>query len=73
MKEEEDSNELINPRNEWKAGVDPGFPKSGEGWQLPIILQIFCRKLRENERILTKNGACVPSTPLDPLLVRVFF
>ena len=44
MKEEEDSNKLINPRNEWKAGVDPGFPKSGEGVPSPYYFANFLPK-----------------------------
>ena len=40
--------------------ADPGFPRRVGR---PIILQIFCQKLLENERNWTLRGACVPGAP----------
>ena len=44
LMKEEDSNKLINPRNEWKAAVDPGFPKNGQGVPTPYYFAIFLPK-----------------------------
>ena len=50
--------------------ADPGF----SNYQIGIILQIFCRKLHENERIWTPRAvACVPGAPLDPPLPTIPF
>ena len=51
-----------------KAVADPGFPRRGR--QLPravrqsIILQIFWRKLHENERISTERRRAFPASRL---------
>ena len=43
--------------------ADPGFYRGGcANSQIGIILQIFCQKLHENERIWTRGG--VPGAPL---------
>ena len=48
--------------------ADPGFSRWGcANSEIGIILQIFCRKLHENERIWTPgSGGRVPGAPLDP-------
>ena len=47
--------------------MDPGFSWGGDSSsQSGIILQIFCRKLHENERIWTPMRVRVRGTPLDP-------
>ena len=42
------------------------------GMHQPIIVQIFCRKLHENERNWTETGWSVLGAPLDPPLIEVF-
>ena len=54
--------------------ADPGFSWGGyANSQNPIILQIFCRKLHENERIWTRRGGGARPwlPPLDPPMVFV--
>ena len=47
-----------------KAVADPEFSWGGcANSQNPIILQIFCRKLHENERIWTPEGGTRPWRP----------
>ena len=41
-----------------------GWPTPESMKETPIIWQEFCRKLRENERNLTKGGEGVPSSSL---------
>ena len=46
--------------------ADPGFSQGGcANSQFEIILQYFCQKLHENERIWTWEGARIPGGPLD--------
>ena len=53
-------------RQTQRSVADPGFSKVG---RLPIILQNFCRKLHENERIWTEEGERAFLAPLlDPQL-----
>ena len=45
--------------------ADSGFSRGGcANSQIGIILQFFCRKLHENERIWTPGGEEVPGAPL---------
>ena len=44
--------------------ADPGFSGSrGDNSQVDVILQIVCRKLHENENILTPRGFSAPLPP----------
>ena len=45
------------------------FLRGGANSQRPITLQMFCRKLHENERIWTPGG--VPGVPPDPPMVSI--
>ena len=49
--------------NQWRI---QDFPEEGAPTlKTAIILQFFCQKLHENERIWTPGGR-VPGAPLDP-------
>ena len=52
-------------------GQIENFPEVRANYQSGIILQIFCWKQHENERIWTPGGTRVPGAPLDPSVIWV--
>ena len=55
----------VVPFESYLSGGSRIFPKGGTNSQIGIILQIFRRKLHENERIWTPGGTSL-APPLDP-------
>ena len=52
--------------------ADSGFSLGGGAkFQSGIILQFFCRKLHENERVWTLRWH-IPGAPLDPSMITIF-